>query len=79
MSGRARSKGSVSSEAARRAVTRLASLIGTCKLKGVEPFAYTKATLEAIAVGYPQSRIDRVPVPFLQSVPQKWPLNYWKH
>ncbi|MEY8839967.1 transposase domain-containing protein, partial [Cribrihabitans sp. XS_ASV171] len=25
---------------------------------GVEPFAYLKSTLEAIAAGHPQSRID---------------------
>ncbi len=37
---------------------RLASLIGTCKLNGVEPFAYMKATLEAIAVGHANSEID---------------------
>lgn len=37
---------------------RLASLIGTCKLNGIEPYAYMKATLEAIAAGHPQSRID---------------------
>ena len=37
---------------------RIASLIETCKLNGVEPFAYLKATLEAIAGGHPKSRID---------------------
>ena len=37
---------------------RIASLIETCKLNGVEPFAYIKATLEAIAAGHPASRID---------------------
>ena len=36
----------------------IASLIETCKINGVEPFAYIKATLEAIAAGHPQSRID---------------------
>jgi transposase len=30
---------------------RIASLIETCKLNGVEPFAYLKATLQAIASG----------------------------
>ena len=39
---------------------RLASLIATCKLNGVEPFTYMKATLEAIAAGHPQSRIDEL-------------------
>jgi transposase len=37
---------------------RMASLIGTCKLNGVEPYAYMKATLEALANGHPQSRLD---------------------
>ena len=37
---------------------RIASLIETCKINGVEPFAYLKATLEAIAAGHPKSRID---------------------
>ena len=37
---------------------RIASLIETAKINGVEPFAYLKATLEAIAVGHPKNRID---------------------
>ena len=37
---------------------RIASLIETCKINGVEPFAYFNATLTAIANGHPQSRID---------------------
>ncbi|MCH4541936.1 IS66 family transposase [Ochrobactrum sp. A-1] len=37
---------------------RIASLIETCKINGVEPFAYLKATLTAIASGHPQSRLD---------------------
>jgi len=37
---------------------RIASLIETCKINGVEPFAYLKSTLEAIATGHPQSRLD---------------------
>jgi hypothetical protein len=37
---------------------RIASLIETAKINSVEPFAYLKATLEAIANGHPQSRID---------------------
>jgi transposase len=36
----------------------LASLIATAKLNAVEPYAWLKATLEAIANGHPQSRID---------------------
>lgn len=36
-----------------RAWGRIASLIATCKLNGVEPFAYLKSTLEAIAAGHP--------------------------
>jgi transposase len=37
---------------------RIASLIETCKINGVEPFAYLKETLTAIADGHPQSHID---------------------
>ena len=37
---------------------RIASLIETCKINGVEPFAYLKATLEAVAASHPQARID---------------------
>jgi len=37
---------------------RIASLIETCKMNGVEPFAWLKATLEAIAAGHPASQID---------------------
>jgi transposase len=41
-----------------RAWSCIASLIETCKINGVEPYAYMKSTLEAIASGYPKSRID---------------------
>ncbi|GHG11428.1 IS66 family transposase [Paracoccus sp. KCTC 42845] len=37
---------------------RIASLIETCKINGIEPFAYLNATLQAIANGHPQSRLD---------------------
>jgi len=37
---------------------RIASLIATCKMNGVEPFAYMRTTLEAIATGHPHTRID---------------------
>ena len=37
---------------------RLASLIRTCKLNGIEPFAYMKATLEALAAGHRNADID---------------------
>lgn len=37
---------------------RIASLIETCKINGVEPFAWLTATLTAIAAGHPKSRID---------------------
>ena len=37
---------------------RIASLIETCKINDVEPFAYLKATLTAITNGHPQSRLD---------------------
>ncbi len=43
-----------------RAWGRIASLIETAKINGVEPFAYLKATLEAIAAGHPQKRIDEL-------------------
>ena len=36
---------------------RIAWLIQTAKLNGVEPYAWLKATLEAIAAGHPNSRI----------------------
>ncbi len=39
---------------------RIASLIETCKLNGVEPFAYLKATLRAIASGHPADQIDEL-------------------
>lgn len=39
---------------------RIASLIQTAKLNGIEPFAYLTATLEALAKGHPQSRIDEL-------------------
>ena len=41
-----------------RAWGRIASLIETAKINGVEPFAYLKATLEAIARGHPNDRLD---------------------
>lgn len=41
-----------------RAWGRIAALIETAKVNGVEPFAYLKATLEAIANGHPQNSID---------------------
>lgn len=37
---------------------RIASLIETCKINGIEPFAYLKATLAAIANGHQESRLD---------------------
>ncbi len=37
---------------------RIASLIESCKLNGVDPLAYLTATLEAIAAGHPANRID---------------------
>ena len=39
---------------------RIASLIETCKLNAVEPFAYLKVTLEAIAEGHPAAQIDEL-------------------
>ena len=39
---------------------RIASLIETAKINGIEPFAYLKATLEAIAGGHPNDRLDEL-------------------
>lgn len=39
---------------------RIASLIETAKINNVEPFAYLKATLEAIAASHPKRRIDEL-------------------
>ena len=39
---------------------RVASLIETCKMNGVEPYALLKSTLEKIAAGHPQSRIHQL-------------------
>lgn len=48
-----------------RSWARIASLIETCKLNNVEPFAYLKTTLEAIAAGHPEARLDDLmPGPF---------------
>ena len=47
---------------------RIASLIETCKLNNVEPYAYLKATLEAIATGHPAAKIaDLMPWNFSKS------------
>jgi transposase len=43
-----------------RTWARIASLIETCKLNGVDPYAYLKAMLEAIAAGHPAARIDEL-------------------
>ena len=40
--------------------SRMATLIETAKMNGVEPYAYLKATLEAIAAGHPAARIDEL-------------------
>ncbi|WP_420604415.1 IS66 family transposase [Methylobacterium sp.] len=39
---------------------RIGSLIETCKMNGVEPYAWLKSTLEKIAAGHPQSRIHEL-------------------
>ena len=39
---------------------RVGSLIETCKMNGVEPYAWLKDTLEKIAAGHPNSRIDEL-------------------
>ena len=47
---------------------RIASLIETCKINDVEPFAYLKATLTAIANGHPQSGLDEAAAMEIQAV-----------
>ena len=39
---------------------RIGSLIETCKMNGVEPYAWLKSTLEKIAAGHPQSKIHEL-------------------
>ena len=39
---------------------RIASLVETAKMNGVDPHAYLKAALEAIAAGHPASKIDEL-------------------
>ncbi len=39
---------------------RVGSLIETCKMNGVEPYAWLKNTLEKIAAGHPQSQIQEL-------------------
>ena len=39
---------------------RIASLIETCKMNGVKPYAWMKSKLETIAAGHPQSKIDEL-------------------
>ena len=39
---------------------RIGSLIETCKMNGVEPYAWLNTTLEKIAAGHPNSRIDEL-------------------
>ena len=41
-----------------RTWARMASLIETCKLNAVDPYAYLRTTLTAIAQKHPKSRID---------------------
>ncbi|GGI85287.1 hypothetical protein GCM10007973_22370 [Polymorphobacter multimanifer] len=41
-----------------RTWARTASIIETCKLNAVDPYAYIRETPTAIANGHPMSRID---------------------
>ena len=43
-----------------QAWARIASLIETCKMNGVEPYAWMRSTLEKIAKGHPQSGIQEL-------------------
>ena len=36
----------------------MASLIETCKINNIDPYAYLRSTLEAITNGHPKSQID---------------------
>jgi hypothetical protein len=38
----------------------IASLIATCKMNGVEPFAYLRTTLERLAAGHACARLDEL-------------------
>ena len=38
----------------------LCSLIESCKLNGVEPYAYLKDVLERMVEGYPINRLDEL-------------------
>ncbi len=50
---------------------RIASLIETCKLNGVEPYAWLKSTLEKIAAGHPHSCIREL-LPWNFSSASSW-------
>jgi transposase len=52
-----------------RSWARIASLVETCKINGVDPLSYLTATLEALANGHPKSRLDELlPGPFKNTV-----------
>jgi IS66 C-terminal element len=40
--------------------TAIYSIIETCKLNGVEPFAYISGVMQKIGEGWPNSRIDEL-------------------
>ena len=42
---------------------RIASLVETAKLNGIDPYACLRSTIEAIAAGHPQSCLDE-PLPW---------------
>lgn len=48
-----------SDQGAERAAT-IYSVVATCQLRGVEPWAYIKQTLEKLASGWPQSRVGEL-------------------
>ena len=41
-----------------RTWARIASLMETCKLNSIDPYAYLRATIEAVTNGHPKSQID---------------------
>ena len=43
-----------------RSCGRIGSLIKTCKMNGIEPYAWLRTTLEKVAAGHTNSRIDEL-------------------
>jgi len=41
------------------------TIIGTCRLKGIDPWKYVRDVLEKLAAGWLHSRLDELPAPGL--------------